>query len=194
MKNLLDWESFNEGYNKPRAGGKRRWSVKYKRKIDCSNARGFSQKQYCRRKKRGGHYKTESVDANSIKKTLEQMFFDLTDLGSWFVWVDEYSGFSKPQDYEVYISFGDTEPYNRFEDDYLDEKQIPEELIYSMKSAIDFMEAEGYQFQILLCDEYSADPDEDYIEKIDISDLSQGQWLSENQSIRIKFLANKCMH
>lgn len=115
------------------------------------------------------------------------MFFDLTDLGSWFVWVDEYSGFSKPHDYEVYISFGDTEPYNRFEDDYLDEKQIPEELIFSMKSAIDFMEAEGYQFQILLCDEYSADPDEDYIEKIDISDLSQGQWLSENQSIRIKF-------
>ena len=56
---------------------------------------------------------------------------DLTDLGSWFVSVDEYSGFLKPNDYEVYISFGDTEPYNRFEDDYLDEKQIPKELINS---------------------------------------------------------------
>jgi hypothetical protein len=187
MKNILDWVSFNEGYNKPRAGGKRRWSVKYKKKIDCSNPKGFSQKQYCRRKRRGGAYKNESVNNSSIKTILEHMFYDLTDLGSWFVWVDEYSVFSKPHDYEVYISFGDTEPYNRFEDDYLDEKQIPEELINSIELAINFMKEEGYQFQILLCDEYSADPSEDYKEEIDISDLSTGQWLSENQSIRIKF-------
>ena len=112
---------------------------------------------------------------------------DLTDLGSWFVSVDEYSGFLKPNDYEVYISFGDTEPYNRFEDDYLDEKQIPKGLIHSIEVAINFMKEEGYQFQILLCDKYSADPIEDYIEKIDISDLSAKQRLSENQSIRIKF-------
>ena len=61
MINILDWESFNEGYNKPRAGGKNRWSVKYKKKINCSNPKGFSQKQYCKRKRRGGKYKTESV-------------------------------------------------------------------------------------------------------------------------------------
>ena len=34
MKIILGWESFNEGYNKPRAGGKRRWSLKYKKKIN----------------------------------------------------------------------------------------------------------------------------------------------------------------
>ena len=37
MVNILDWESFNEGYNKPRDGGKSHWSVKYKKKIDCNN-------------------------------------------------------------------------------------------------------------------------------------------------------------
>lgn len=41
MVNILDWESFNEGYNKPRAGGKSRWSVKYKKKIDCNNPKVF---------------------------------------------------------------------------------------------------------------------------------------------------------
>ena len=59
MQNILDWEEFNEKYNAPRAGGKRRWSVKYKKNIDCSNPKGFSQKQYCKRKRRGGGYKTE---------------------------------------------------------------------------------------------------------------------------------------
>jgi hypothetical protein len=38
MKNILDFEDFvNESYNKPRAGGKKRWSVKYKKSINCSN-------------------------------------------------------------------------------------------------------------------------------------------------------------
>jgi hypothetical protein len=61
MKNILTFESFiNESYNKPRAGGKRRWSVKYKKKIDCNNPKGFSQKQYCKRKRRGGSYKSKS--------------------------------------------------------------------------------------------------------------------------------------
>jgi hypothetical protein len=46
-------------YNAPRAGKKKkRWSVKYKKGIDCNNPKGFSQKQYCKRKKRGGGYKT----------------------------------------------------------------------------------------------------------------------------------------
>ncbi len=60
MENILTFESFiNEAYNKPRAGGKKRWSVKYKKSINCSSPNlGFSQKQYCRRKKRGGKYKS----------------------------------------------------------------------------------------------------------------------------------------
>lgn len=43
-------------YNTPRAG-KKRWSVKYKRDINCSSPKGFSQEQYCRRKAKGGKYK-----------------------------------------------------------------------------------------------------------------------------------------
>jgi hypothetical protein len=43
--------------NKPRKGMKSRWSVKYKRSIDCNNPKGFSQKAYCARKRRGGKYK-----------------------------------------------------------------------------------------------------------------------------------------
>ena len=35
----------------------RKWSAKYKRSIDCKNPKGFSQKQYCKRKKRGGKYR-----------------------------------------------------------------------------------------------------------------------------------------
>ena len=46
-----------EEYNAPREGMKSRWSVKYKKKIDCNNPKGFSQKNYCRRKRRGGKYK-----------------------------------------------------------------------------------------------------------------------------------------
>jgi hypothetical protein len=45
------------GYNSPRAG-KKRWSVKQKRGINCSSPKGFSQKQYCKRKARGGGYKS----------------------------------------------------------------------------------------------------------------------------------------
>ena len=49
-----------KGYNTPRTGKKKkRWSTKYKGSINCSNPKGFSQKQYCLRKKRGGKYKTE---------------------------------------------------------------------------------------------------------------------------------------
>lgn len=57
MENIYNWEEFNEAYNKPRAGGKKRWSVKYKKSIDCNNPKGFSQKQYCKRKRKGGNYK-----------------------------------------------------------------------------------------------------------------------------------------
>lgn len=49
-----------KGYNAPRTGKmKKRWSVKHKRGIDCSSPKGFSQKNYCKRKRSGGKYKTE---------------------------------------------------------------------------------------------------------------------------------------
>lgn len=49
-------------YNAPRKGMKSRWSTKYKRNIDCSNPKGFSQKAYCARKRRGGSYKSDVND------------------------------------------------------------------------------------------------------------------------------------
>lgn len=61
MQHLFTYEDFiSESYNKPRSHMKSRWSVKYKKSIDCSNAKGFSQIQYCKRKKRGGKYKSEN--------------------------------------------------------------------------------------------------------------------------------------
>jgi hypothetical protein len=58
-ENIIEFEIhqlINES-NKPRKGMKSRWSVKYKRSIDCNNPKGFSQKAYCARKRRGGQYK-----------------------------------------------------------------------------------------------------------------------------------------
>lgn len=52
------FESLNETYNAPRKGMKSRWSTKYKKSINCSNPKGFSQKQYCKRKRKGGTYKS----------------------------------------------------------------------------------------------------------------------------------------
>ncbi len=46
-----------ESYNKPRKGMKSRWSTKYKKSINCNNPKGFSQRQFCARKRRGGAYK-----------------------------------------------------------------------------------------------------------------------------------------
>lgn len=46
-----------EIYNAPRTGQrKKRWSVKYKKSINCNNPKGFSQKNYCKRQKSGGKY------------------------------------------------------------------------------------------------------------------------------------------
>jgi hypothetical protein len=59
MNYVLSLDDFiSEKYNKPRVGGKRRWSVKYKKSINCNNPKGFSQKQFCKRKKAGGKYKS----------------------------------------------------------------------------------------------------------------------------------------
>ena len=54
----MNFKQFLE-INEPRQGMKSRWSVnkKKKKKINCSDPKGFSQKNYCKRKKRGGHYK-----------------------------------------------------------------------------------------------------------------------------------------
>jgi hypothetical protein len=47
---VLDWESFLE-----------KWSMKYKKSIDCKNPKGFSQKAHCQaRKKRKRGLKTLS--------------------------------------------------------------------------------------------------------------------------------------
>lgn len=54
-------------YNAPRIG-KKRWSTKYKKKINCSNPKGFSQKQYCKRKRRGGAYKAAFNILNDLVK------------------------------------------------------------------------------------------------------------------------------
>lgn len=48
-----------EATNMPRRGMKSRWSLKYKRSIDCSRPKGFSQKNYCKRQARGGGYAAE---------------------------------------------------------------------------------------------------------------------------------------
>jgi hypothetical protein len=58
--------------NEPRKGMKRRWSISYKRRINCNHPRGFSQKNYCKRQRRGGGY-TESFKTwleNNEKKLL----------------------------------------------------------------------------------------------------------------------------
>lgn len=53
------FQRFAKKYNAPRGKMKSRWSTKYKKSIDCNNPKGFSQKQYCKRKKSGGKYKNK---------------------------------------------------------------------------------------------------------------------------------------
>jgi len=60
-------------YNKPRTGKKqKRWSIKYKKSINCSNPKGFSQINYCKRKKRGGQYKSESLVSLLVQSIKEE--------------------------------------------------------------------------------------------------------------------------
>ena len=59
MENIRGFEQFvYESYNRPRKGMKNRWSVKRKRAINCNDPRGFSEMQYCKRKRRGGKYRS----------------------------------------------------------------------------------------------------------------------------------------
>lgn len=45
-----------------------KWSAKRKRSIDCDNPKGFSQKQYCKRQKRGGAYKSKGDEKEYQKR------------------------------------------------------------------------------------------------------------------------------
>jgi len=58
---MLTFTQWLAEHNDPRSGMKSRWSTKYKKSINCSNPKGFSQKNYCKRKKRGGKYKNEGL-------------------------------------------------------------------------------------------------------------------------------------
>ena len=48
----------NDWYTPQQLEEGKKWSRKYKTSINCSNPKGFSQKQYCKRQKRGGKYKS----------------------------------------------------------------------------------------------------------------------------------------
>ena len=74
------------------------WSNDYKKKIDCSNPKGFSQKAHCAgRKKRqaGKDTKSKPVKENMERKTLEermQLFLEKnvpTDSSKWAYWVGQ---------------------------------------------------------------------------------------------------------
>ena len=145
------------------------------------------------------HLKTyklfESFD--QIKNTLEDIFLDVKDSHpdeEWIAWAD---GDSISNYYTVYISFGDEEPYHRdfnpddeedddegYQSDYR-EVQISKELMDCIYRSIEFMK--NWKYTIVLQDEYSSDPSEDNVEKIELEDLEVGQWMAENQSIKIIF-------
>lgn len=58
------------------------WSKKYKKSIDCSNAKGFSQKAHCAgRKKRqsGGTTKSKSVTENIMENNLNESLSKLVN-------------------------------------------------------------------------------------------------------------------
>jgi hypothetical protein len=48
-----------------------KWSQKRKKNIDCNNPKGFSQKQYCDRQKRGGAYKSEALTKKQKEKLVD---------------------------------------------------------------------------------------------------------------------------
>jgi len=72
--------------NKPRKNMKSRWSIKYKRRINCSKPKGFSQRNYCKRQKRGGKYKT-------FKEWLENHEFEPEYLGELFNRAEDWGDF-----------------------------------------------------------------------------------------------------
>ena len=84
-------------YNKPRTGEKKkRWSIKYKKSINCSNPKGFSQINYCKRKKRGGGYKNESL-MNLFLESVKEMYIYDEKVGDY-----QYKGFSAEQEKDIF--------------------------------------------------------------------------------------------
>ena len=131
--------------------------------------------------------------SNSIKSDLEDIFLEIKDGSGWFYWVsvDPVGSF-----YDVYISFGSEEPYhsnhNEFEDDEqyhsdYNEARLSEDLIETLERSIEYMSNLGWSYELQVCTEYSSDPSEDMCDVITIDDLEPGQWLQENEAIRIKF-------
>lgn len=183
MLKILDWESFNEGYNKPRAGGKRRWSIKYKKKINCNNPKGFSQVQFCKRKRRGGAYKNESVNNDSIRQTLNDIFLEVSDNSNWSFSIG-YHTIREDDDSvgnycEVYI-FNGNEETDEIEQLGYQQREIPKELIDCIKTSIDFMFDEGFSHSLLFCDKYTCS-------NIEVDSLYDGMIMSEDETIKVVF-------
>lgn len=143
------------------------------------------------------HIKTYKLFENFdiIKSDLEHIFLDVKDTypkEEWIVWVD---GSEIDNIYTIYISFGDEEPYHRdfdagfdddegYQSDYREVK-ISQELMDCIHQSINYMK--DWKFSIAIQDEYSSDPSEDNVEKIELEDLQVGQWMAENQAIKIIF-------
>lgn len=145
------------------------------------------------------HLKTYKLFENFdiIKSDLEHIFLDVQDTypdEKWMVWVD---GSETDNMYTIYISFGDEEPYHRDfnpDDDYDDDEgyqsdyrevKISQELMDCIYQSINYMK--DWKFSLAIQDEYSSDPSEDNVEKIELEDLQVGQWMAENQAIKIIF-------
>ena len=129
-----------------------------------------------------------------IESTLNDIFLEISDVSDWYadVEVNSTPGKATGTDYEIYISFGDYEPYlNRGEEGMEDygykQKEIPENFIDCIRRSIDFMDGEGFQHSLLFCSEYSSDPGEDDYSDIEVEDLYNDMIMSENEAIRIKF-------
>jgi len=156
MKYISTFELF-EGYNKPRAGGKRRWSVKYKKKIDCNNPKGFSQKQYCKRKRRGGGYKTESLNESNyyhereLMNVLQEISLELWDDGFN---VQVASEVLTEDDRYIKITMqklGESSPLGTYGATRFDYNKIKDTLL----SMISYMDSEGYSIRsIEVSDKY----------------------------------------
>lgn len=158
MKYISTFDLF-ESYNKPRAGGKRRWSVKYKKKINCNNPKGFSQIQYCKRKRRGGHYKTESIQNfklfessdEQIKSYLSQIFLELEDDG----YVIDIEG--------RWIRTYNTEELTGFKIK-IGRKSAKEDVLPTIETSISYMNSQGFKNYWIILENYG---------RLDINELRE---------------------
>jgi hypothetical protein len=107
--------------NEPRKGMKSRWSLSRKRRIDCSHPKGFSQKNYCKRQKRGGRY-TESFKEWLLAEDkpitnvwpVNKSMFDMSSEEGRKEYQDAleyYFSFKKDRNRKLVSEEGKTEPY-----------------------------------------------------------------------------------